>query len=90
MCPEAPDSPAYWLDHLGRRLWELGRPPEAQPVTQKTVAVHRELTGVSHDGYRPDLAQSLHNLGSWLSKLGRSADEGGRTRRSDESRYRSG
>ena len=50
---------------------ELGRPTEALPVTEEAVAIRRELADASPDRYRPDLAQSLGNLGygsrSWAA-----------------------
>jgi hypothetical protein len=36
--------------------------------------MYRELAAASPDRYRPDLAQSLDNLGLLLSKLGRQTE----------------
>ena len=47
---------------------------EALPVIEETVTIHRELTAASPDRYRPDLAQSLTNLGEVLEAVGRKAD----------------
>jgi len=65
---------AYWLQNLGIRLAELGRPAEALPVSQEAVTIHRELAAASPDRYRPDLAGSLTNLGVRLWALGRPAE----------------
>ena len=40
-------------------------------MTEEAVAIRRELAAVTPDRYRPDLAQSLSNLGARLSQLGR-------------------
>ena len=65
---------AHWLNNLGIRLSELGRPADALPVTEEAVAIRRELAAASPDRYRPDLAASLNNLGVLFSELGRPAD----------------
>ena len=65
---------AYWLDDLGVRLSELGRPADALPVAEEAVGMYRDLAAASPDRYRPDLAFALANLGVWLSELGRPAD----------------
>jgi hypothetical protein len=38
------------------------------------VEIRRELAAASPDRYRPDLAQSLTNLGVLLTQLGRPAE----------------
>jgi hypothetical protein len=55
-------------------LSALGRPADALPVTKEAVAMYRELAAASPDRYRPDLAQSLTNLGAMFSELGRQAE----------------
>jgi hypothetical protein len=65
---------AYWLSTLGLRLAELARPAEALTAEQEAVAVYRELAAASPDRYRPDLAQSLTNLGEILEAVDRASD----------------
>ncbi|NLU75657.1 tetratricopeptide repeat protein [Streptomyces sp. HNM0575] len=42
-----------------------------QAAAQKAVAIRRELAATAPERFRPDLANSLNNLGNRLSKLGR-------------------
>jgi tetratricopeptide (TPR) repeat protein len=63
-----------WLESLGVWFSALGRPADALPVTEESVAIRRELAAANPDRYLPDLAASLSNLGIWFSELGRPAD----------------
>ena len=53
-----------------RHVLGAGAAAEALPVTKEAVAIRRELADASPDRYRPDLAQSLDNLGYVLSDWG--------------------
>jgi hypothetical protein len=55
-------------------LSEERRPAEALPPAEEAVAMYRELAAASPDQYRPDLANSLSNLGSRLFRLDRRAE----------------
>jgi tetratricopeptide (TPR) repeat protein len=66
-------SPGVLAAQPGIRLTGLGRPAEALPVTEEAVAIRRELAAASPDRYRPDLANSLDNLGIRFWELGRPA-----------------
>jgi hypothetical protein len=70
----APAVRAYWLDSLGVRFSELGRPAQALPVTEEAVTLYGDLAAASPDRYRPDLANSLTNLSEQLAALGRKSD----------------
>lgn len=69
-----PTVQAYWLDNLGLRLYELGRPTESLPVMEEAATMYRELAAANPDRYRPHHARSLTNLGAVLSELGRPAE----------------
>jgi tetratricopeptide repeat protein len=69
-----PAERARWLNAFGTALSQLGRPAEALPVTEESVAIRRELAAASPDRYRPDLAGSLSGLAGVLASLGRTAD----------------
>ena len=69
-----PPRPRHVADNLGVRLSELGRPPMPCRSPRKPSPSHRELAAANPDRYRPDLAQSLTNLGEVLEAVGRKAD----------------
>ena len=56
----------------GSRSWAARPTPCRSP--RKPSAIRRELAAANPDRYRPDLAQSLDNLGIRFSELGRPAD----------------
>ncbi|GAA1517364.1 hypothetical protein GCM10009677_58350 [Sphaerisporangium rubeum] len=62
---------ARWLSLSASLTAQLGRPGEALPVEQQAVTIRRELAELYPDRYRPDLADSLSNLGITFSELGR-------------------
>jgi hypothetical protein len=66
-----PEVRAYWLNSLGVRFSELGRPAEALPVTEEAIAIRRELAAARPDRYRPDVATALENLSELRAALGR-------------------
>ena len=68
------DEVARWNARLGVRLRQFGRPLQALPYTQESVAAYRELAAVNPDRYRPSLASSLNNLGVRFSDLSRPAE----------------
>jgi tetratricopeptide (TPR) repeat protein len=49
----------------------LGRLTDALPVLEEAVATYGELAQADPSRYRADLAQSLTDLGSTVSELGR-------------------
>ncbi len=65
---------AKWSNRAGLSLSRLGRSAEALAVTEEAVAIHQDLAAVNADRHRPDLANSLSNLGARFAALGRSAD----------------
>ena len=60
------------LNNLGSWLGKLGRHKEALTALQEAVEIRRTLAAIDPEGFRPDLAVSLYNLGSRLSALGHS------------------
>ena len=65
---------AEWNRKTGAVLVQLGRAPDAVPVTEEAIAIYRELAQGNPAQYGHDLAMSLVTLGAILSELGRSAD----------------
>jgi tetratricopeptide (TPR) repeat protein len=53
------------------RLSALGRHEQALAAVEESVAIRRGLAATNRDAYNPDLAVSLHNLGTSLRDLGR-------------------
>ncbi len=58
------------MSNLSLRLGDLGR-PEALAAIQEAVSIRRELAVARPGVFRPDLADSLNNLSTWLGGLGR-------------------
>ncbi|KAF8339117.1 uncharacterized protein EI90DRAFT_3118200 [Cantharellus anzutake] len=54
--------------------FNLGRHSEALPFIEESVRLRRQLVAVHPGSYTPDLAISLNNLHSALSKLGRHSE----------------
>ena len=55
-------------------MLELDCADDALSATEEAVSIRRQLAAAYPDRYRPDLADSLNNLGVRLSELGRPAD----------------
>ena len=52
-------------------LSHAGRPAEALPMAEEAVAIYRELAATNPGRYRPNLAESLGDLGGCRVMLGR-------------------
>ncbi|MBL9077178.1 MAG: tetratricopeptide repeat protein [Planctomycetes bacterium] len=57
---------ALFWNNLAYCLFDLGRADEALPLHRQALAMQRQV----HEGDHPDVAQSLHNIGSVLSNAG--------------------
>jgi tetratricopeptide (TPR) repeat protein len=69
-----PADRARWGERLSLVLHQIGQRHEALQVGIQVLQLRRELASTNSDRYRPDLAESLSNLGVWFSELGRPAD----------------
>lgn len=69
-----PTERARWLMARGNALIQLGRFADAFSFTQEAADIYRGLVAARPGRYKPDLADSLLNLGVIFSGLGRPAD----------------
>jgi tetratricopeptide (TPR) repeat protein len=69
-----PGTIAMWSNKAGLMLNQSGRPADALPLLEETVAIYRDLAAADPGRYRSDLATSLHNLGFGFAELANPAN----------------